>query len=376
MPTAVDIDLAPLAEHTVSGDQAPPDACGDVPPAEQPPFAMPAVFAAPAARGFVAGTLIATPDAERPIETLSGGDTVLTADGPAMPLSAVRQTIAAPAPLVRIRAGALDENIPTRDLLVSSAHAVRVGKVLVQAGALVNGSSVLREPGEPTLFHLELDAHVLVIAHGVAAESFLDGVDDAAHGGHTARGTRGSMRELPNPRVRSTRQLPRPVREHLAARAARVAADTTRRVQASDSRGPVPHPGHAGAPQADGADDRNLIATLLAVPGLPALRTTLHALAGRTGPDLTVRELGTLLAVYMDDATHTVSSLAAALRIGRPALMRMVDRLIELDLVAREEDREDRRRVLVRRTARGAVFMRQLAAISSDVQDGRAVAAA
>ena len=97
------------------------------------------------------------------------------------------------------------------------------------------------------------------------------------------------------------------------------------------------------------------------------LHGTLLALVRRDGRDLTARQLTAFLTVYMDDTTHTVSSLAELLHISRPGVTRIMDPLVQFDLMAREEDRDDRRRVLVRRTTRGAAFFRELVNISRSV---------
>jgi DNA-binding MarR family transcriptional regulator len=102
-------------------------------------------------------------------------------------------------------------------------------------------------------------------------------------------------------------------------------------------------------------------------PRIVVLHGTLLALVRRDGRDLTARQLTAFLSVYMDEHTHTVSSLAELLHISRPGVTRIMDRLVQFDLVAREEDREDRRRVLVRRTTRGAAFFRELVGISRQV---------
>ena len=179
---------------------------------------------------FVAGTLIATPTGTVPVESLAAGDLVLTADGRAMPVRWLGRTVVSRVfadPLqvlpVRIKAGALAENVPARDLLVSPSHAIRVGDVLAQAGALVNGTSVVREQDVLpvfTYYHLELDTHALVLAEGAPAESYLEGVEDIGFVNFAERTAPESVAEMPYPRVRAQRQLPAAVREQLAARAA------------------------------------------------------------------------------------------------------------------------------------------------------------
>ena len=82
---------------------------------------------------FMAGTRIATPSGETPVETLRRGDLVTTTDGRAMPVSWLgKQTVSAifadrlRSLPIRIKAGALGENVPSRDLLLSPCHALLV----------------------------------------------------------------------------------------------------------------------------------------------------------------------------------------------------------------------------------------------------------
>ena len=105
---------------------------------------------------FCVGTLIRTEGGEVAVETLKRGDLVMTTQGVAKPVSwigrrAVSAAFADPVRCwpIRVKAGALDENVPSRDLLLSPDHALLVGGVLVQAGALVNGASIVRERSVP-----------------------------------------------------------------------------------------------------------------------------------------------------------------------------------------------------------------------------------
>jgi DNA-binding MarR family transcriptional regulator len=127
---------------------------------------------------------------------------------------------------------------------------------------------------------------------------------------------------------------------------------------------PVSGPDASAADTLSGASDNRALRALATDPRIVVLHGTLLALVRRDGRDLTARQLTAFLSVYMDEQTHTVSSLAELLHISRPGVTRIMDRLVQFDLVAREEDREDRRRVLVRRTTRGAAFFKELVGIS------------
>ena len=138
---------------------------------------------------FMPGTMILTPSGEVAVETLKIGDLVMTHDGRSEPVRWMgRHTVSTvfadklKTLPVRIKAGALDDNVPSRDLLVSPGHAILVDGALVQAAALINGSSIIQETDVPQVFtyhHVELAGHSLIVAENTPAETFVDNVERA-----------------------------------------------------------------------------------------------------------------------------------------------------------------------------------------------------
>ncbi|MCI4678011.1 Hint domain-containing protein [Rhodoblastus acidophilus] len=187
---------------------------------------------------FMAGTSIRTPDGDVAIETLKRGDLVMTVDGAAKPVNWLgRQTVSTifADPVrslpIRVRAGALAENAPSRDLLISPDHALLVEDVLIQAGALVNGTSIIRETKLPKVFvycHVELDDHSLILAENTPAETFVDNVDRMNFDNWAefeALYPEGkAVEELPYPRAKARRQVPAYIRVALADRAQAIGA--------------------------------------------------------------------------------------------------------------------------------------------------------
>ena len=134
---------------------------------------------------FCSGTLIRTVRGDVAVEDLRVGDVAVTSSGAHRPIvwigwkkiacaNAADPEKAWP---VRVHAGAFAHNMPARDLYLSPGHAVvPPGEaVLIPIGHLVNGTNVTRDPRDSvTYWHVELDRHDLLLAEGLAAESFID----------------------------------------------------------------------------------------------------------------------------------------------------------------------------------------------------------
>lgn len=88
-------------------------------------------------------------------------------------------------------------------------------------------------------------------------------------------------------------------------------------------------------------------------------RRTIVTGVRRDAPDLSARQMAVLLTVYLTPPPHTVRGLAAALKVSKPAITRALDRLSELELLRRKVDETDRRSVLIQRTVKGSVFLRE-----------------
>lgn len=102
---------------------------------------------------------------------------------------------------------------------------------------------------------------------------------------------------------------------------------------------------------------------------VPMLHRTVVTLVRRDGTDLTARQLGVFLSVYLEEGPHTVRGLASQLNICKPAITRALDRLGELDLARRKVDPRDRRSVLVQRTDKGWNFLREIRSAMGEAAD-------
>ncbi|PJI91826.1 intein [Yoonia maricola] len=141
---------------------------------------------------FTPGTAIATPKGEVPVERLRSGDRVLTRDNGIQTVSWVgtkridfAELNAAPQLRpIKIRAGALGNNMPDRDMLVSPSHRMLIvshpaelyfgqSEVLVAARHMLTMDGV-EVTGQPyvTYIHIMCQNHEIVLSNGAWSESF------------------------------------------------------------------------------------------------------------------------------------------------------------------------------------------------------------
>jgi hypothetical protein len=130
---------------------------------------------------FLRGTRIATPSGAVAVEDLHIGMPVSTMHGAQKIKWIGRRSYAGAclrhAHLVRpiwLRAGAIAEGIPCRDLYVSPGHGIYLDATLVPAWRLLNGVSIIQPEvtGAVDYFHVELDTHEVIFAEACPAESF------------------------------------------------------------------------------------------------------------------------------------------------------------------------------------------------------------
>ena len=144
---------------------------------------------------FTTGTLIATPQGERAVETLKAGDKVVTRDNGLQEIRWVGHSAMSPRAFVEspelkpilIQKGSLGPNLPERDMMVSPNHRMLISnertslyfaetEVLVSAKYLVNGRNIRQvDVTSTTYIHMLFDQHEVVLSDGAWTESFQPG---------------------------------------------------------------------------------------------------------------------------------------------------------------------------------------------------------
>ncbi|TYB81746.1 Hint domain-containing protein [Maritimibacter fusiformis] len=144
---------------------------------------------------FTPGTRIATPKGEKLVEELKAGDRVITRDNGIQEIRWIGakpmdwKAVATNPHLnpVLIRAGALGNGLPERDMLVSPNHRILVAndrtalyfderEVLAAAKHLVDNRGIeVVEPAGVTYIHFMFDHHEVVLSDGAWTESFQPG---------------------------------------------------------------------------------------------------------------------------------------------------------------------------------------------------------
>ncbi len=190
---------------------------------------------------YCRGTSILTDLGEVAVEDLIIGDRLVTKAGDARPIHWIGRRsyggrfIAGNRDVlpVLISQGALSDNVPRRDLLVSPLHAMFLDGMLIPALALVNEASIIQmdRVDEVEYFHLELETHDIIHAEGALSETFVD--DDSRDMFHNIAEHRTlyphAVRVLPRycaPRVEDGEEL-EVVRRRIAARTQPAQADET-----------------------------------------------------------------------------------------------------------------------------------------------------
>jgi hypothetical protein len=132
---------------------------------------------------FVRGTRILTERGGVPIEELKLGDLVVTRFGQSRAIKWIgRREVncsAHPNPElvwpICVSRDAFGENQPARDLWLSPGHNIFSEGVIIPIEAVVNDKTVVQHRLETVEYwHLELDAHDIILSEGLPSESYLD----------------------------------------------------------------------------------------------------------------------------------------------------------------------------------------------------------
>jgi len=179
---------------------------------------------------FGAGTLIRTEAGETVVEDLKTGDLIFAETGDLVRVKWIgRQTVhklfAGPRMQpVRIRAGALGDGLPHSDLTVTADHGMVLDGLVINASALVNGTTIDFVPMAEledsfTVYHIETEHHDVILANGAPAETFVDAVTRSHFDNFQEYldlyGAERIIPEMDRPRISSQRLVPEAIKARL-----------------------------------------------------------------------------------------------------------------------------------------------------------------
>lgn len=81
-------------------------------------------------------------------------------------------------------------------------------------------------------------------------------------------------------------------------------------------------------------------------------------------PDLSFRQLSVLLMLYLNAPPHSVTGIAAKLKVSKPVITRALDHLAKIGLISRTKSLKDKRMLVIARTTEGALFLDRLALLT------------
>lgn len=82
--------------------------------------------------------------------------------------------------------------------------------------------------------------------------------------------------------------------------------------------------------------------------------------AAHTSECLTTRQLALMIYVINDKIIASVEGYAKLLKINKPAVTRAADRLCKLGFLSREQDLNDKRKIIIQATQKGIEFLNSL----------------
>lgn len=179
---------------------------------------------------FAAGTLISTPDGTKAVETLEIGDLVMTADGREVSVKWIgRQTVhkfmsSVHRQPVLVRKNALGAGKPNRDLVLTASHALIIDGLAINAGALVNNTTIDYVPTkdlapEAIYYHVETAEHDVIMANGTEAETYVDYAKRTEFDNYAEYvelyGAERQIAEMTPLRISTRRLVPTAIRERL-----------------------------------------------------------------------------------------------------------------------------------------------------------------